>query len=356
MAKRNPSSATRRSRRFQKPLNTEELVDVESSIDSYFLKIDNDSSASFENHPISQKKARKRPMEQTPKKVACKKGKVERSEFGPEDKLIFYGPNEKERFESYKSKSMAYGCSVSLSLMQSLNCDVTAIFDFQHLSPLFDTLGNSVYEEPVRMFYTNLFVNDKDDLESMVLGTRIVLDSYHFEKIFSAKFSGICLRVSGIFPFLMLVCPNGILISHILEVMKEDLAPFTPKHISSTYDKTAFSMMGYSLGESGWVKRAKVESAPAPVDVQADQPVSQSTTSLNLQQIQQHLDGVKLLFVEMKEQVDKIRDVTKETGSVVAKLRIDIGAIKRHGTRAFNSMTKKMDKLVRDVENSYDSF
>ncbi|OIT23488.1 hypothetical protein A4A49_31205 [Nicotiana attenuata] len=257
MAKRNPSSATRRSCRFQKPLNTEEPVDVESSIDSDLLKIDHNSSASSENHPISQKKTGKRPMEQTPKKAACKKGKVERLEFGPEDKLIFYGPNERQGLSPISS--MAYGRSVSLSLMQSLHCDVTAIFDFQHLSPLFDTIGNSVYEEP-----------------------------YMLESIRDISSSVACL-------------PCGILISHILEVMKVDLAPFTPKHISSTYNKTTFSMMGYSLGESGWVKRAKVESAPAPVDVQGDQPVSQSTTSPNIQQIQQHLDGVKLLLVEMKE-------------------------------------------------------
>nr|XP_016450049.1 PREDICTED: uncharacterized mitochondrial protein AtMg00810-like [Nicotiana tabacum] len=123
-------------------------------------------------------KGRKEAHEQTPKRSACKKGKVESTEFGPEDKLIFYGPNEKSRFESYKSKSMTYGRTVSLSLMKNLHCDVIAVFDFQRLSSLFDTIESSVYEEPVRMFYANLFVNDKDDLEFMVLGTRIVLDSY----------------------------------------------------------------------------------------------------------------------------------------------------------------------------------
>lgn len=84
----------------------------------------------------------------------------------------------KARFESFKSTSMAYGCSVSLSLMKNMHCDVTSIFDFQHLSSLFDTVGNSIYKESVRMFYANLFVNDKDDLESIVLGPIIVLDSY----------------------------------------------------------------------------------------------------------------------------------------------------------------------------------
>lgn len=81
-----------------------------------------------------------------------------------------------------------YEHPVSLSLMKDFYCDVVSIFDFQCLSPLFDTFGNTVYEEPVKMFYANIFVNDKDDIKSMILGTRIVIDVYQFKKIFSAKF------------------------------------------------------------------------------------------------------------------------------------------------------------------------
>nr|XP_033508512.1 uncharacterized protein LOC117273458 isoform X2 [Nicotiana tomentosiformis] len=51
-------------------------------------------------------------MDQTSKRPTCKKGKVRSTDFGPEDKLNFYGPTEKSRFEFYKSKSMAYGRTV----------------------------------------------------------------------------------------------------------------------------------------------------------------------------------------------------------------------------------------------------
>lgn len=71
---------------------------------------------------------------------------------------------------------MAYGLTLSL-LIKDMYCDVVSIFDFQRLSPLFATVGNIMYEESMRMFYANLFVNDIDDLESMILGTRIVLDA-----------------------------------------------------------------------------------------------------------------------------------------------------------------------------------
>ncbi|XP_070036413.1 uncharacterized protein [Nicotiana tomentosiformis] len=124
-----------------------------------------------------------------------------------------------------------------------------------------------VAQEPVGMFYANLFVNEKDDLESMVLGTRIVLDAYQFEKIFSAKFHGydifvILESMRDISSSSAACLPYGLLISHMFEVIKVDLAPFSPKYISSTYDKTTFAMMGYTLSDDGWFRRAKIESTP----------------------------------------------------------------------------------------------
>ncbi|OIT01588.1 hypothetical protein A4A49_56571 [Nicotiana attenuata] len=116
--------------------------------------------------------------------------------------------------------------------------------------------------------------------------------------------------------------------------MKVDLEPFFPNYISSTYDKTTFAMMCYTLSDDGWARHAKVESTP----------------------VQQGLDGVKTMLIEMKEQVDKIREVTKETGIDVAKLRMDMRAPRRQGIRAFNSMTENMNKITKEVETSYESF
>ncbi|XP_075082976.1 uncharacterized protein LOC142166947 [Nicotiana tabacum] len=80
------------------------------------------------------------------------------------------------------------------------------------------------------------------------------------------------------------VClPHGLLISHILEVMKVDLAHFSPKHITSTYDKTAFALMGYTLSDDSWVKRAKVESAPVQVEAPTEPIEPQLTATNNLQ-------------------------------------------------------------------------
>ncbi|XP_070047088.1 uncharacterized protein [Nicotiana tomentosiformis] len=114
--------------------------------------------------------------------------------------------------------------------------------------------------------------------------------------------------------------------------------------------------MGYTLREDGWIRCAKVESTVVQVEPTTEPTEPQSTTTNNLQQIQQGLDGVKTILIAMKEYVDKIREVTKETGTNVVKLRMDMGATRRQVIRAFNSMTEKMDKITKEVETSYDFF
>lgn len=57
-----------------------------------------------------------------------------------------------------------------------------------------------MYEEAMRIIYANMFVNDKDDLESMILDTRVVLDAYQFEKICSAKFDAYDVFVQNSWP------------------------------------------------------------------------------------------------------------------------------------------------------------
>ncbi|OIT38674.1 hypothetical protein A4A49_01338 [Nicotiana attenuata] len=283
---------------FQKPLNTEEPVDVESSIDSDFLRTDNDSSASSENHPISQKKAGTRIV-------------LDSYQFEKIFSAKFSG------YDVFVKNSWPKDYEVSFDEKKTFLSDNPPDIDPKNLKLEHRVLAHMIATTllPRSGSLSSLSIRDVFVLYCLVnskhLEWFVWIRQYMLESIRDISSSAACL-------------PYSLLISHILEVTKVDLAPFSSKNISSTYDKTAFSMMGYTLVNDEWVKRAKVESAPTPVDILIDQPASQSTTSLNLQQIQHYLDGVKLLLVDMKEQVDKIKDVTKEIGTDVAKLRIDI--------------------------------
>lgn len=101
---------------------------------------------------------------------------------------------------AYKGKSISYGCTVSLKSMKNSHCDVVSVFETQKLLSLFAIVGDTIYENLVRMLYANLFVDDKDDLEFMVLGTCIILDYYQFENIFSTKFLGYSFFVQHSWP------------------------------------------------------------------------------------------------------------------------------------------------------------
>ncbi|XP_070031796.1 uncharacterized protein [Nicotiana tomentosiformis] len=151
--------------------------------------------------------------------------------------------------------------------------------------------------------------------------------------------------------------PYGLLISHILKVMKVDLSLYAPKTISNTYDKTAFAVMGYTFIEGTWLKKDKApEFIPHQSTGGIKSEASKSSSSYQLLLIQQNITGIKELLTSMQEHVDKIRAVTKETGAYVARLRVTLQATSRQGIRAIQDVTKKLTKVTKDIDASYDSF
>lgn len=57
------------------------------------------------------------------------------------------------------------------------------------------------YEDPIRIFYANLCLSpDNGELETLMLGTRIILNDFLFEKVFDTKFSGVIHFMNGSWP------------------------------------------------------------------------------------------------------------------------------------------------------------
>ncbi|OIT21127.1 hypothetical protein A4A49_35931 [Nicotiana attenuata] len=272
------SSMPPRSHRFKKNPQTDDTVDVESSESSDHQQFEDESRDSQEEIIITQKRTGKRPMESNPEQSFQKKGKFENIEFGPEDKINFYGPDYKSKFVAYKGKSIAYGRTYMLESIRDVSSSANSL-------------------------------------------------------------------------------PYGLLISHILQVMKVDLSPYAPKIISSTYDKTSFTMMGYTLVKGTWFKKYK---APKFTPQQGTRGIkseaSKSSPSEQLLPMQQNIVGIKELLTSMQEQMNKIREVTKETRADLARLRINHQATKRQGIRAMQEVTKKLTKVTKENDPFYDSF
>ncbi|OIT35646.1 hypothetical protein A4A49_52190 [Nicotiana attenuata] len=81
---------------------------------------------------------------------------------------------------------------------------------------------------------------------------------------------------------------------------------------------------------------------------------SKSSSSDQLLLMQQNIASIKELLTSMKEEVDKIRAVTKEIGADIAKLRITLQAKKRQGIMAMQDVTEKLAKVTKDIDVPYD--
>ncbi|OIT39318.1 hypothetical protein A4A49_15425 [Nicotiana attenuata] len=227
-------------------------------------------------------------MESIPKQSSQKRGKTESIEFGPEDEINFYGPEEKARFVAFKGKLIAYG---------------------------------------------------RTDINWFAWVRQYMLGSIRD------------------FSFSVNNMSYGLLISHILKVMKVDLSLYAPKTIFNIYDKTAFAMMGYTLIEGTWLKKDKApEFIPKQGTGGIKSEASKSSSSYQLLLMQQNIPGIKELLTSMHEHVDKIRALTKEIEADVARLRITLQATKREGIRATQDVTEKLTKVTKDIDAYYDSF
>lgn len=61
--------------------------------------------------------------------------------------------------------------------------------------------GLKLLENLIRMFFTNLCLSPNSaELETLVLGTRIVLNDFLFDKVFDTKFSGVNFFMNGSWP------------------------------------------------------------------------------------------------------------------------------------------------------------
>ncbi|KAM3288473.1 hypothetical protein P3S67_021903 [Capsicum chacoense] len=180
-------SIRRTSKRFQSSGETDDIVDLIS-----------DSS----NDEVAESSKTCYKKKFVPQGHANKKFKSEKSDdFSLQDMQLFWGVSEKKRYFAFKFRPIANGRVINLEQIEDSHCPVSTIFDAQKLSLFFQLCDNKVFEEPVRMFYANLRVSkDSGEIETLVLGSRIVLSLYLFEKVFGTKFSGRVPYMNGCWP------------------------------------------------------------------------------------------------------------------------------------------------------------
>ncbi|KAG5592572.1 hypothetical protein H5410_043086 [Solanum commersonii] len=156
----------------------------------------------FDYHKSSAKPSSSKKRTSSVKKKSCKKARSDPSiPFEPEDMHNFWGVEQKLKFEAFKKRPIVPGRVINLELLEESHCPVISLFRTQKLSLLLRLCGHELYEEPVRLFYANLRVSeDSGDLETLVLGNRIVINDSMFKDVFGSEFFDDVPYMNGVWP------------------------------------------------------------------------------------------------------------------------------------------------------------
>ncbi|KAH0746129.1 hypothetical protein KY285_007786 [Solanum tuberosum] len=104
----------------------------------------------------------------------------------------FRGVEQKIKYENFKTRPIVPGRVVNLNQLKDSNCPVSTYLKVQKLYVLFTLCGHEFFEELVRLFYVNLRISsDSGELETLVLGNRIIVNDLLFEDVFGTKFSSV---------------------------------------------------------------------------------------------------------------------------------------------------------------------
>ncbi|KAH0712180.1 hypothetical protein KY289_008139 [Solanum tuberosum] len=104
----------------------------------------------------------------------------------------FWGVEQKIKYENFKTRPIVPGRVVNLNQLKDSNCPVSTYLKVQKLYVLFTLCGLEFFEELVRLFYVNLRISsDSGELETLVLGNRIIVNDLLFEDVFGTKFSSV---------------------------------------------------------------------------------------------------------------------------------------------------------------------
>ncbi|XP_059278124.1 uncharacterized protein LOC132032513 [Lycium ferocissimum] len=121
--------------------------------------------------------------------------------------------------------------------------------------------------------------------------------------------------------------PYGMLLTTLLEASEIKLAKFPSVPITKCYNSRAIKSMGYVLEGDSWVKKdIEVPVPPPSSDIKASaslEPLpSDGDLPTRLTALDAKIDGLKELVLSQYLQLDKIKYITKETGSDIANLRM----------------------------------
>lgn len=375
-------------------------------------------------------------------------------------KAEFWSSSNEALFQSLKPKTVVHSRVVDLNLLFSLNCPIKELFEFQGWANLFTTTPKVVYEPLVRLFYANLRSPKSGELESLVLGKRIFLDSDIFEEIFDIHCSGFSVSLKNSWPSdfdisfeeakkaMVLdpsaLCPSslgpkdvsfetrviahivattllpragsfstltvrdtfftycllfkrrfklssyilnfmldsasdssslpyGMIITRILEANHVCLNDVPPIQVKQCYNSRAFGSMGYVHSNDSWVLKFDVHASVAqdiPGDPSPSNPVPPfsmdtkvledlvakvSAMDAKFEALQDLLIATHYKFDQINESLEKVKSVSKEAGTDVAKIRLKLDQVIKESVKVATKIQASSDAVTTKISDHFEN-
>lgn len=146
--------------------------------------------------------------------------------------------------------------------------------------------------------------------------------------------------------------PYGLIISRILIGLDIDLFDYKSLEVSATYNIRTFATMGYVLIDGKWSKKGSVKvkvKQPRASKITAD---SAADLLKEESEIKERLSALEVGMQHMKEKLDKVLQLLKDTSTDVEKLRISMDSIQQEGIKTVNKLINRVDTLNHGAGSS----
>lgn len=134
----------------------------------------------------------------------------------------------------------------------------------------------------------------------------------------------------------------GLIISCILIGLNIDLFDYKPLEVFATYNIQIFATMGYLLIDGKWLKKGSVKlkvKRSCSSEITAD---SAPDLLKEVGEIKERLSALEDGMQHMQEKMDKILQLSKDTGTDVGKLQISMDSIQQQGIKTVNKLINRV--------------
>lgn len=153
--------------------------------------------------------------------------------------------------------------------------------------------------------------------------------------------------------------PYGMVITHLLEAHNISLVNYLYATVTKSYNSRAFASMGYIAVKGTWVKKQDGEARNALTDSKTKAYVSlPSAGDLDLLEkiasINDKLTIIKDFLTSMQSTIKYVHGASKETGSDVSKIRVQILKTIENAINAFKEVHDRIDVISVTVNASFE--